>query len=112
MHQRYWSIPPGKIIAVHNNNGYSLRDYLPRHSLAGDAQNLYLKQQSNYRNFFLVTKYNDFSRFKQLGFNVVEQAPNVTDDGSMSVALAKRQYVNVEAAYDQLHQQIDMLNHA
>lgn len=105
-------IPRGKIVAVHNNKGYSLRDYLPRHSLAKDSQNLYLKAKSNYRNFFLVTQKYDFRRIKQLGFNVVHQAKHVTDDGSMSVALASRQYVNVEAAYGQLRQQMDMLNKA
>lgn len=106
------SIPRGKIVAVHNNKGYSLRDYLPRHSLAKDSQNLYLKAKSNYRNFFLVTQHQDFRRIKQLGFNVVHQAHHVTDDGSMSVALASRQYVNVEAAYGQLQQQMLMLKKA
>lgn len=106
------SIPRGKVIAVHNNKGYSLRDYFPHHSLAKDSQNLYVKSRSNFRNFFLVTQAQDFKCIKKMGFNVVHQARGVTDDGSMSVALASRHYVNVEAAYGQLQQQMIMLNKA
>ena len=106
------TIPSGKVVAVHNNKGYSLRDYLPHHSLAPDAQKIYLKGRSNYRNFFLVTQRHDFYRLKTLGFNVVHQARHVSDDGSLSVALARRHYVNVEAAFGELHQQMNMLAHA
>jgi len=106
------TIPAGKVVAVHNNKGYSLRDYLPHHSLALDAQKIYLRDRGNYRNFFLVTKGHDFYRFKTLGFNVVHQSRHVSDDGSLSVALARRHYVNVEAAFGELHQQMNMLAHA
>lgn len=111
-HQVTANIPRGKIIAVHNNKGYSLRDYLPKHELANDATHLYLQTYSNYRNFFLVTKVHDFYRLKNSGFNVVHQAKHVSDDGSMSVALRKRHYVNVEAAFGELHAQMNMLRYA
>ena len=111
-HQVMASIPRGKIIAVHNNKGYSLKDYLPHHELAKDAQQFYLKTYSNYRNFFLVTKSYDFYRLKNIGFNVVHQANHVSDDGSMSVAFKKQCYLNVEAAFGELHQQMNMLQHA
>lgn len=106
------TIPSGKVVAVHNNKGYSLRAYLPHHLLAADCQKIYLKGRSNYRNFFLVTQRHDFYRFKTLGFNVVHQARHVCDDGSLSVALAQRHYVNVEAAFGELHQQMNMIAHA
>ena len=105
-------LPNGKIIAVHNNKDYSLRDYLPGHSLAADAKALHFYDKSNYRNFYLVTKELDFLRLKELNFNGLWQAENATDDGSLSVYLAGREYVNVEAGYDQLAAQINMLHHA
>ncbi len=104
-------IPAGKVVAVHNNAGYSLLDYLPKHSLAHDAEEVYYnKPYESYRNFFLVTKAPDFYRYKIMGYNVVQQAHDVTDDGSLSVALSHRTYVNVEAGFKQLTRQIRMLS--
>lgn len=104
-------IPPGqKVVAVHNNKGYSLLDYLPKHALAHDAQAVfYNKADEYYRNFFLVTKAKEFYRYKISGYNVVQQATHVTDDGSLSVALSNRTYVNVEAGFNQLARQMRML---
>ncbi|MFY7698595.1 MAG: protein tyrosine phosphatase [Legionella sp.] len=106
-------LPRGKIIAVHNNQqAYSLRSYLPGHRLAHDAQDLRVLDQKNYRNFYLVTNPDDFKRLIQQQFNSVLQAKNATDDGSLSIYLANRDYVNVEAKFGQLLQQINMLHHA
>jgi hypothetical protein len=106
------TIPKGKVIAVHNNQEYSLRDYLPHHELARDAKNLYYRPQIYYRNFFLVTRTDDFNYYRSMGFNVVQQAGNAFDDGSLSIALKRYQYINVEAGYDQLHHQMQMLKRA
>ncbi|AMP93962.1 protein tyrosine phosphatase [Legionella pneumophila subsp. pascullei] len=105
-------LPEGKVIAVHNNSSYSLKDYLPGHELAKDAKALYMNPDNYYRNFYLVTKLSDYLRLKMQGFNGVLQKPSATDDGSLSVYLAKRDYINVEAGYDQLAEQIKMLLHA
>lgn len=105
-------LPQGKIIAVHNNESYSLHDYLPGHHLENDAHQLNVNQQHYYRNFYLVTKQTDYVRLKDLNFNSVWQAINATDDGSLSVFLAKSNYINVEAGYDQLAAQIEMLKYA
>lgn len=105
-------IPPGKIIAVHNNKSYSLKDYLPGHSLEKDACALNYQNKSHFRNFFLVTKEKDFQRLKDLNFNSVLQSEQATDDGSLSVYLASSDYINVEAGYNQLAEQIKMLQHA
>lgn len=102
-------LPKGKIIAVHNNSSYSLKDYLPGHSLENDAQAVYLSPKNHYRNFYLVTKLKDYLRLKTKGFNGVLQKPDATDDGSLSVLLADNDYINVEAGYDQLVEQIKML---
>ncbi len=105
-------LPPGKIIAVHNNETYSLKNYLPGADLAHDALFLYVNSQHYYRNFYLVTRESDFRRFKQLQFNSICQAPQAEDDGSLSVFLANRDYINVEAGYDQLAMQVKMLQYA
>ncbi len=105
-------IPPGKVIAVHNNSSYSLKDYLPGHNLAKEAKKLYMNPEGYYRNFYLVTKLSDYLRLKMEGFNGVLQKPNATDDGSLSILMAKNEYINVEAGYDQLKEQIQMLQRA
>lgn len=107
-----YRLPAGKVIAVHNNSSYSLKDYLPGHELAHDAQKLHMLPDNYFRNFYLVTQAKDYLRLKVAGFNGVLQKPAATDDGSLSIYLAKREYINVEAGYDQLHEQINMLMHA
>jgi hypothetical protein len=105
-------IPDGKIVAVHNNATYSLRDYLPGKSLENDAQAIHVMPENYFRNFYLVTKINDFLRLKSQGYNGILQRSSATDDGSLSIYLAKNDYINVEAGYDQLIEQIKMLQHA
>lgn len=105
-------LPEGKIIAVHNNSSYSLKDYLPGHELAKEAKALHMSPNNYYRNFYLVTKLSDYVRLKLQGFNGILQKPSATDDGSMSILLAKKDYINVEAGYDQLFEQIKMLKQA
>jgi hypothetical protein len=105
-------LPQGKIIAVHNNSTYSLKNYFPGHDLARDAQSLNVNKRHFYRNFYLVTKQRDYVRLRQLNFNSIWQASNAMDDGSLSVFLGKNRYVNVEAGYDQLAAQVKMLKYA
>jgi hypothetical protein len=105
-------LPDGKIIAVHNNSSYSLKDYLPGHELAHDAKALHMNPDNYYRNFYLVTKFSDYERLKTQGFNGILQKTSIQDDGSLSILFAKKDYINVEAGYDQLWEQIKMLQHA
>lgn len=105
-------LPNGKVVAVHNNSSYSLKDYLPGNSLEGDAQAVHMLPRNYYRNFYLVTKIGDFLRLKSKGYNGVLQKNTATDDGSLSIYLAKNAYINVEAGFDQLFEQIKMLQHA
>jgi len=105
-------IPEGKVIAVHNNSTYSLKDYLPGHKLARDAQAMHMSPNNYYRNFYLVTQFKDYLRLKMNGFNGILQRKTATDDGSMSIFLAKSQYINVEAGYNQLAEQVRMLLYA
>ncbi|WP_199484632.1 protein tyrosine phosphatase [Legionella drancourtii] len=105
-------LPAGKVVAVHNNSSYSLKDYLPGNPLERDAQAIHMLPRNYYRNFYLVTKISDFLRLKSKGYNGILQKNSATDDGSLSIYLAKNEYINVEAGYDQLLEQIKMLQHA
>lgn len=107
-------LPKGKkVIAIHNNNkSYSLGEYMPGHSLASEVRNLNVYSTCQCRNFFLVTRLREFERLKKLNFNEILQIKNPKDDGSLSVFLAKKNYINVEAGYDQLAVQVKMLKYA
>lgn len=105
-------LPKDKVIAVHNNQTYSLKDYLPGQASSGDARALNVNGKRHYRNFYLVTQKADYLRLKKQNFNSIWQALNATDDGSLSVYLARSDYINVEAGYDQLAAQINMLKKA
>lgn len=98
------------VIAVHNNQGYCLRDYFPRHPLAGDAKALYYTNTMSLRNFYFVTQAQEFSRLKRQGQNVALQSPHAQDDGSLSYYLARHNYINIEAAHGNLAGQLAMLN--
>lgn len=102
-------LPKGKIIAVHNNQDYSMVAYFPGHGLAGDARAIQFRHQTSLRNFYLVTKKHRFIHLERRRQNVIWQSSDVQDDGSLSVYLAKRDYVNVEAAYHAFRQQLRML---
>ena len=100
------------VIAVHNNQGYSFRDYLPGHSSAQDAKYLNFPLKSHYRNFLLMTRHQDYCRIIKNRENAIEQRSSVHDDGSLSVYMARRAYINVEAGYNQLAAQYRMLEKA
>lgn len=106
------AIPDGKVIAVHNNQGYSLKDYFPGRSSAQEAEQIHVNPKKHYRNFYVVTRREDFQRLKKHHLNGVLQKKHPHDDGSLSVFLSHRCYVNVEAGYDQLKAQIAMLERA
>lgn len=97
------------VVAVHNNKDFSLQWYYPGEPLALESDELYVGQPDFYRNFFLMTQKSDYLRLKEKGFNCVLQVPSPDDDGSLSVYRASKPYINVEAGYDQLEAQINML---
>ena len=103
-------IPNGRIIAVHNNQYYSMKDYFPRHPLASEALAIAYAKKEAYRNFYLVTQVSDFKRLKALGENVVLQSEKAQDDGSLSTYFHQSSYVNVEAGLGQYSAQLHMLS--
>lgn len=102
-------LPKGAVIAVHNNRYYSMRDYLPGRGLSSDAKKLLHHSGSSWRNFLFMTQRETFEKLKSSRFNLVLQTDKLKDDGSLSVRLKGRPYVNVEAAYDQKGAQRQMI---
>ena len=105
-------LPRGKLIAVHNNRAYSIKEYFPQNTLASDAEALHYQPQTNYRNFYFATRKEEYNRLKKLNFNVALQANNAQNDGSLSYFFAKDNYINIESAYGELNTQIKMLHYA
>lgn len=105
-------LPKGKVIAVHNNHYYSLKNYLPGNKNAQDAALVNSERTSFFRNFFLVTKKQEHTRLVHKKFNSVLQVKNPKDDGSLSILLKDRDYINIEAGYNQLKTQLKMIKNA
>jgi hypothetical protein len=105
--------PDEAVVALHNNRGgaYSVRSYQPGAALAADAQALAIDSGKAQEDFFLVTRRTLFEQMREGGFNVVWQANTPEDDGSLSIHFqrAGRAYVNVEAHFDHLEEQRQML---
>lgn len=105
-------LPKGKIIAVHNNQHYSFKNYFPGHENAKDAALLNSGRKRSYRNFFLVTKKREHKRLAHKKFNSILQSTHAEDDGSLSILLKEKNYINIEAGYNQLKAQLDMIKNA
>ncbi len=105
-------LPKGKIIAVHNNENYSFKNYFPGHKNAKDAALLNSEKKRFYRNFFLVTRKQEHKRLANKRFNSILQSTDAEDDGSLSILLKDRNYINIEAGYNQLKTQINMIKNA
>jgi hypothetical protein len=86
---------------------------------AADASQLvnpHIRTGETEDNFVLVTEGRDFAAFVQKGRNVVLQAADPYQDGSLSVYLKDRRYVNIEAEpaakKDQEDMGVEALQHA
>ncbi len=101
--------PGGVLIALHNNQDYSVRDEFAA------SQKSSLKQPDRPRYFFLCTDPADFETLAASPYNVVLQnAPPPPDDGSLSRAMAQRgvRYVNLECALGDRVAQTEMIEWA
>ena len=91
----------GLIVAVHNNTdgNYAIDSYAVGGGLQGEASDVHINPSMDKDDFFFVTTADHFRRLKERNFNVVLQASNASDDGSLSVYAARNgiQYINVEA---------------
>lgn len=105
--------PDQAVVALHNNRAgpYSILQYRPGGAHAPDAQALAINPRLAPQDFFLVTRASLFEPLREQGFNVVLQAEQAADDGSLSVWFGRqrRAYVNVEALHGHRAEQRQML---
>jgi hypothetical protein len=104
--------PDALLVAVHNNSAgaLSVESYRPGGPLQSEAAQVVTSRAHAPDDFFLVTEPSLFERLRALSFNVVLQSPLPTDDGSLSVYCQGRlPYVNVEARFGHLAEQVRML---
>lgn len=105
-------LPKDNVIAVHNNRNYSFKNYFPGHENAKDAKLLNAEKKGFYRNFFLVTKKHEHKRLARKRFNSILQSPRAEDDGSLSILFKDKNYINIEAGYNQFKAQMKMIRNA
>lgn len=90
------------IVSLHNNtNGGDLHinSYKRGGKYARDASDVHINPAHDSDDFFFVTNRSLFGLMKAANYNVALQSAGVTDDGSLSVYMARKGvvYVNVEA---------------
>lgn len=98
--------PGGLLVAVHNNyQGYSLENERDR------CQAQAVKPGVDPRDFFLCVAEEDFAALQNSPYNVILQAANAEDDGSLSCLAVRRgvRYVNCEVSLENLAGQQAML---
>jgi hypothetical protein len=94
----------GPVVALHNNTNdgtFTVHCFEPGGELARWAAKVHASPDQAPDDFFLVTREEERSRLAEMGWNVVLQAPDPPDDGSLSVLCASRRlpYVNIEAQH-------------
>ena len=100
------------IFAIHNNtnNAFSALSY----KNSKDADEVYVNNEEDIDNFFIVTSKTDFNYFKTKQRNVVLQSASAADDGSLSIYCQKNKlhYINIEAEQGQTSIQVKMIQEA
>jgi hypothetical protein len=102
------------VVALHNNsdNGtLTIRSYSKVGVFAKEADKVYISKKLDVDDFILTTDYRAFDYLSKRGFNVLLQAKNATDDGSLSVYAQQKgiPYINIEAQLGHAQQQMAML---
>ncbi|GEM_PF-1576496 len=104
------------LVAVHNNTDYlindpnlSIKTYIIGEEEAGPTESVYLVNNEDLDNFFLVTNKRIFHRLLNLyepekQFNIsIQKQPPIPDDGSLSIKCGRENidYINIEAQINQ-----------
>ncbi|MFZ9027733.1 MAG: hypothetical protein ACO2Z9_01895 [Crocinitomicaceae bacterium] len=102
------------IVTMHNNtqDNYSILSYVEGGDEAMNAEEVVLHKNEDPDDFILTTNRELFVRLKSTGVNVVLQAKNPLDDGSLSVYCEQNNipYVNIEAQHGHLEKQMQLLD--
>ncbi len=101
------------IVALHNNQNYNLRYYLPGGACADAALDWFMNETISAHNFVLVTQVQDFKALKERGVNVVlERVDAALPTGSFSeYCFQKRiRYFNIETKFGDAAYQKQLLD--
>lgn len=103
------------IVALHNNtNGFfSVNDYLPGRSRAGDALMVYTGPEQDPDNFFLTTDTLLFPHLKKQYNTILQDNKNCRQDGSLSVYCGTHgiRYVNLETEHGKTREYTEMVEY-
>ncbi len=104
---------PDYIFALHNNGdgGFGITSYLKGYELAQFADSLHINFQMDPDDLILVTEKALFNGLKKENVNVVLQAKNAPDDGSLSAYAMKKKipYLNVEVQHGHLEEHLRLI---
>ncbi len=113
----YWlfgQLASSMIVATHNNRnaGYNIHSYGTIEHPVSYVRELYINPDRGSGEFFYTTNWSTFEFSRWADYNCVLQGNDLEDDGSLSVAAAKRgiPYVNIESERGHTVQQREMLN--
>jgi hypothetical protein len=100
------------IVAIHNNTDGNFSALTYKNSK--DANDVFISQNEDTDDFFIVTNRADFDYLKSLNQNVVLQSENAEDDGSLSIYCQKKgiPYINIEAQHGHKDKQVKMIEMA
>lgn len=102
------------IVTMHNNteDNYSILSYVEGGDEEMNAEEVVLRKKEDPDDFILTTNELLFNQLKTAGVNIVLQAQNPMDDGSLSVYCEQNNlpYVNVEAQHGHFEKQLQLLD--
>lgn len=104
----------GYIFTLHNNadGGFGIRSYLPGYELESTADSVHINFEMDPDDLVLVTELPLFKRLKQQNINVVLQARDAPDDGSLSIYAMQNNipYLNVEVQHGHVDEHLQLIN--
>ena len=93
----------GYIFTLHNNadGGFGIQSYLPENELGSTADSVHVNYEMDEDDMILVTELSIFNLLKKENVNVVLQAQEAVDDGSLSIYAMQNHipYINVEVQH-------------
>ena len=109
----YSAKPPEYIFTLHNNadGGFGITSYLEGYELENTTDSLHINFSMDPDDMVLVTDLKLFNNLKKQDVNVVLQAKDAADDGSLSIYAMKNDipYINVEVQHGHQHEHLRLI---
>lgn len=109
----YSADKPEYILTLHNNGdgGFGIASYLEGYELESTADSVHINFQMDPDDLILVTDKLLYNALKKEDVNVVLQAADAPDDGSLSIYAMQNQipYINVEVQHGHQHENLRLI---